>query len=265
MGYPVTLGHFSAISVQPMADSVPGNFSIKFYRMVPSAPTPVAGDHSAGGTMPMRAFRYCEPMRLASSVGWYIFPPIDFSLVWDGATTRWTFKGADAWYNLDGAQFPNFRMLFDKLSPERVRGFSPQFLGAVSHPGVVQIWSGLAARTSEDWSLLVRPPANLPRTQNFQGFEGIIETDRWFGPLFTNIRLTKTDVPVDFKVDYPLFMVQPVHRSTADLVGKTAVEVVGGLEQFLDSDWDDYHKTIVERVGEKRVTGDYAKRSRKRK
>lgn len=249
----------------PRTNGVIGDFSIKFYRMIPSAPTPVAGDHSAGGTMPMRAFRYCEPMRLASSMGWYVFPPIDFSLVWDGATIRWTFKGADGWYNLDGAQFPNFRAHFDNCSPENVRGYSPQFLASVSHPGVVQVWSGLVARTSEEWGLLVRPPANLPKTQNFQGFEGIIETDRWFGPLFTNIRLTKTDVPVDFKTDYPLFMVQPVHRSTFNLVNGSQAQVVDGLENFLDSDWDDYHKTIVERVGPKRVTGDYAKSSRKRK
>jgi hypothetical protein len=28
-------------------------------------------------------------------------------------------------------------------------------------------------------------------------FKGIIETDNWFGPLFTNVRIIKTDIPID--------------------------------------------------------------------
>ena len=61
---------------------------------------------------------------------------------------------------------------------------------------MVQIWSGLVARTAPGWSLLVRGPANLPRNLAYEVYEGIVETDRWFGPLFTNIRFTRTNVPV---------------------------------------------------------------------
>ena len=38
--------------------------------------------------------------------------------------------------------------------------------------------------------------------------EGIIETDRWFGPLITNFQLTRTDIPVEFAPDFPLLQVQ---------------------------------------------------------
>ena len=34
-------------------------------------------------------------------------------------------------------------------------------------------------------------------------WEGIIETDLWFGPLFTNFRLTKTDMPVHIRAEVP--------------------------------------------------------------
>ena len=27
----------------------------------------------------------------------------------------------------------------------------------------------------------------------------IIETDRWYGPLFTNVRLTRTNAPIEFR------------------------------------------------------------------
>ena len=63
---------------------------------------------------------------------------------------------------------------------------------------------------------MVRAPVNIPRNGNYETFEGIIETDRWFGPLITNIRLTKTDVPIDFRADFPLLQVQPIPRNAYD-------------------------------------------------
>ena len=168
-----------------------------FYRFVPECRLPMRADRAAAGTMPTRAFRYCEPMTSASAFGWYVFPPITFSLLWDGgADIFWTYKGEDAWFPLKRAQFPGFAEQFDKKVPADVRGFSPPFLAAFKEPGVVQIWSGLMARTAPGWSLLIRPPANLARSQGYDNYEGIIETDRWFGPLFTNVRLTRTSTPV---------------------------------------------------------------------
>ena len=52
------------------------------------------------------------------------------------------------------------------------------------------------ARTAPDWSLLIRAPANLASPGGYSLYEGIVETDRWFGPLFTNLRLTQTHKPV---------------------------------------------------------------------
>ena len=47
-------------------------------------------DRAAAGTMPTRAFRYCEAMTSASAFGRYVFPPITFSLMWDGG---WKYFG----------------------------------------------------------------------------------------------------------------------------------------------------------------------------
>ena len=58
--------------------------------------------------MPMRAYRYCEAMTTASAFGWYLFPPMTFSLMWDGRMeVLWTYEGADGWFPLKRAQFPN--------------------------------------------------------------------------------------------------------------------------------------------------------------
>ena len=155
------------------------------------------------GSLPTRAFRYCEPSTSASGYGYYIFPPINFSLQWDGHDIMWTFEGAADWMPLKSVQFPAFATLFDTVAPPEIQEFSPPFLVALQEPGLVQLWTGIVARTAPGWSLLVRPPINVPRRGGYEPFEGIIETDRWFGPLITNIRLTKTDVPIDFNARVP--------------------------------------------------------------
>ena len=66
-------------------DSLSEQPLVKFYRFIPTARAPERADKSAAGSMPTRAFRYCEAMRTASAFGWYIFPPMSFKLMWDGA------------------------------------------------------------------------------------------------------------------------------------------------------------------------------------
>jgi hypothetical protein len=100
--------------------------------------------------------------------------------------------------------------------------------------------------SAENWSVLVRPPANLPRHLAFDLYEGIVETDRWFGPLFTNVRLIKTDVPIHFSTEIPLIQVQPLHRSTyADEVSN-AFTVLDNPRRFPAEAWQRYEQTIVE-------------------
>jgi hypothetical protein len=242
---------------------------VTFFRIVPGCRAPQRADRSAAGTMPTRAFRYCEALTSASAFGWYLFPPISFSLIWDGGSdVIWTYQGADAWLPLRTAQFPHFADHFDRVAPPEFRGFSPPFLSAFKEPGVVQIWSGLFARTAPDWSLLVRAPANLAHSQGYDHYEGIVETDRWFGPLFTNVRLTRTNVPVEFDAEFPFVQVQPVHRAVyGDALD--AFDVVPGLDDFGSREWDDFRTTVVvPNVDPHRQRGQYAaavRRQRKRR
>jgi hypothetical protein len=67
---------------------------VTFFRFVPGCQLPMRADRAAAGTMPTRAFRYCEAMTSASGFGWYVFPPITFSLMWDGGSEIfWTYRG----------------------------------------------------------------------------------------------------------------------------------------------------------------------------
>jgi hypothetical protein len=239
---------------------------VTFHRFIPGARLPERADKSAIGTMPTRAFRYCEAIVSASAFGYYVFPPITFSLMWNGTEVVWNWEGETDWHPLHVAQFPDFRAHFDQHVPEEIREFSPPFLGAMQEAGIVQIWSGLVARSAPGWSLLVRPLANLPRSQNYELYEGVVETDRWFGPLFTNIRLTKTDVPIEFRADWPLFQVQPIPREVYSDATLNDYELVPELHQLTPEDWDDYYETVVRpNVQSDRPRGAYATAARKRR
>ena len=239
---------------------------VAFYRFVPEARVPQRADRAAIGTLPTRAFRYCDALGAAAAFGYYVFPPLSFSLMWDGTEIIWTWEGEADWYPLHVAQCPGFRTVFEATAPEEIRAFAPPFLGALPEPGIVQVWSGLVARTQPGWSLLVRPLANLPKSQSFELYEGIVETDRWFGPLFTNLRLTKTDVPVAFRADYPLFQVQPIPRAIYDEQHLNNFAVIPDLARLRPEDWDDFYDTVVRpNVHENRPRGQYATAARKRR
>ena len=240
---------------------------VTFYRFIPECRMPQRADSSAAGSLPTRAFRFCEAIRMASAFGWYVFPPIRVSFMWDGGTDiTWTYDGADDWYPLKTAQFPGFAEQFDAAAPDDIKGFSPPFVGALQEPGVVQIWSGLVARTAPGWSLLVRGPANLPRSLAYEVYEGIVETDRWFGPLFTNIRLIKTDRPVHFSTEIPLVQVQPLRRSAyADEVLKN-FSLVADPGAFSEEAWSRYEQTIVKpNLDPQRPVAAYAASVRRRR
>lgn len=237
-----------------------------FLRLIDEARPPQRADQSAMGTLPTRAYRYCEAVRRASSFGWWIFPPTDLRVLWDGHDIFWHHDSLDDWLPLlPSAQFPWFASRFDDAAPDILKGCSPPFLTALPEPGMLQIWTGLMARTAADWSLLVRAPANLPCPGGHEIFEGIIETDRWFGPLFINLRLTRTHTPIRLRSDYPLAQLQPLPRHVYSDVTLDASDFVGSMQGFATQDWADYHETIVvPNANPDRSFGAYAVTARKR-
>jgi Family of unknown function (DUF6065) len=249
-----------------MAEAETDESIVTFFRMIPDCPSPQRADRSAGGMLPTRAFRFCDPVTTASAFGWYVFPPFAFSLQFDGTSTKWTFGASEQWYSLGAAQFPDFEAYFDERSPSDLKGCSPPFLTAFPEPGHVQIWSGWIARTNPGWSLLVRPAPNFPRSLQYDLFEGIVETDSWFGPLFINMRLKKTDVTIDFQAGLPLFFVQPVHRSVYEARFLDDFKVVDGLSDWSQSEWDGYRETVVApNLVETKLPGKHAVKLRRRR
>jgi hypothetical protein len=228
-----------------MSNIEPHDEIVTFFRMIPDCPSPQRADRSAGGMLPTRAFRFCDPVTTASALGWYVFPPFAFSLQFDGTNVKWTFGTREQWYALGAAQFPDFETYFDEHAPDDLKGCSPPFLTAFPEPGYVQIWSGLIARTKPGWSLLIRPVPNFPRSLHYDLFEGVVETDSWFGPLFTNLRLKKTDVPIDFQEGLPLFHIQPIQRELYEGRALDDFDVVPSMQDWSPAEWESYRETVV--------------------
>jgi hypothetical protein len=220
---------------------------VTFFRLVAETPAPQRADRSGLGSLPTRAYRHCDAVTSAAGYGWHLRPPIGFDLLWDGDAVWWraAIAGLDEWMPLGAVQFPDFAARFDASAPGDARGYAPPFLTALQEPGMVQIWTGLLARTAPGWSLLVRGLANLPRHPGFEPFEGLVETDRWFGPLFTNIRLTRTGLPVRFDPADPFLQVQPVPQAAYAEAVLAGAGFVGGMEGLSETDWSAYQTHIV--------------------
>lgn len=238
---------------------------IEFFQLVPNERPPRRADRAVGGTIPTRALRYCEAITSASGFGWYLFLPMRFKLMWDGHDMQWTYDGVDQWLPLSrAAQYPGFSDRFDRYAPAHSRGFSPTFLAPSIQPGGLQVWTGCIAKTAPGWSLLVRGVANLSKSLAYETLEGIIETDHWFGPLFDNIRILKTDTPIEFRDDIPFLQVQPVRKDVYS--DKFLRNFVVKEPHELDSEnWEQFHRTVVTpNTAPQRKRGQYAVSVRKR-
>ncbi|HYZ24251.1 MAG TPA: DUF6065 family protein [Rhodopila sp.] len=240
---------------------------VRFHQLFNKGRAPERAERTGCGILPIRAVRYCEALTSATAFGWWVYPPIDVEVMWDGTEIFWRCEQAPDWMPLlPSAQLPDYAAAFDSVAPKRLTGCSPPFLTALPEPGALQLWTGLVAQTAPDWHLLVRAPANMPGAGGISLYEGIVEADRWFGPLFVNMRFTRSHIPVRLRADYPLALVQPVHRQTYANELLDRMEVTGGPALLTAEHWDAYYATIVEPNSRPdRPFGAYATAARKKR
>lgn len=242
---------------------------LEIVKLIDQGRPPKRADRSAGGGLPGRAMRYCDALTTATGYGYWLFPPIDLQLMWDGEQVFWSYDNAAAWMPLSGAatgavQFPGFADKFDEMAPLELKGFAPPFLTALPELGGVQIWTGLMARTRPGWSLNVRLPVNLPPTPGLTAWEGIVETDHWFGPLFTNFRITRTDFPVRLRAQVPFIQIQPVPQIAYRDDELNSLQVKSPDTMTVD-DWSDFSDVLIPDEAKVAHQGTYAVRIRKRR
>ena len=252
--------------IAPLALPEDGTQVVRFHRLIDTARPPQRADRAAGGTMPTRAARFCDAAAMAAGFGYYIFPPMSLSLLWDGDDIFWSHADQPEWRLVELEPFPGFEARFDAAAPAGIVGSAPPFLTRMPEPGHVQIWTGLIAQTAPEWSLLIRSVANMPMPGGVVSYEGIVETDRWFGPLFTNLRLTRSHVPVRLSGELPLLQVQPLPRLLYTDAIMDAAGVTDGIDDFGPEEWEAYRQTVTlpNQIADRQL-GSYAVRSRRRR
>ena len=187
---------------------------ITFTRAYSKANLPMPADRGALGYIPMSAFQYCESVRVASGMGWYLFPPKTMSLMFDGREMFIADQGQWRTFTHESLE-PEFEEEWNRHAPEKFRGHGPSYVRRFSEPGLVQIWTGYFVETTPDLWLHVRPIVNKNDISAYSCFEGIIETDS-FRPaaLFMNIKIHRTNSEILIDKDMPLFQVCGIEKSS---------------------------------------------------
>ncbi|HEX7168838.1 MAG TPA: DUF6065 family protein [Acidimicrobiales bacterium] len=205
---------------------------VEFVLVASSVRAPVPASPSADGGVFARASQHCEPFRLASALGWYTFVPLPFELMLSDDEVLWRAGGRE-WAPVGrGVPLRDAQAAFRSAAHLADLPGAPPVLATGPEPGIVQVWTGIVARSSPDWMLLVRGVANARRNRGYQVLDGIIETDWWRGPLLSNLRLVLTDQPIAFSPNEPFAQVVPVSRSALDV----QASVTRGLEHLSDED-----------------------------
>lgn len=238
-----------------------GEQIIEIVRAYADAPNIRRAERSAAGTMPAGAFQFCEAMRTASSLGWYVYPPKDISLLFDGREVF--FFEDDQWFPIKSTNFESsFRDDWAQYAPHSLKELDPPFISELFLPGAIQIWSGYFISSQPGWSVLIRPPVNYNVRTSFVCYEGVVETDRFKPcPLFINLQLIATGREIFISRDRPLFQIQPLLRSSY-ASGFGELEIL----ELDELDWDGVQNTVRSvNLRDCHRPGNYATSARKRK
>lgn len=239
--------------------------AIEFVRAAPGVHAPMQADKSALGLLPVSAFQYCEAVRVASGLGWYLFPPKDISLLFDGRETFIADEGQ--WRTFTNESLgPEFETYWNENTPSWLASHAPPYIRRFSNPGIVQIWTGYFASTREKTALHIRPIVNANDVSSFYCFEAIVEADVFHPmPLFVNIKIQKTGVEVLIQKDIPLFQVIALPKAMLQDQDARVLSISDIDQGACLFDWEGMNQTLrIKGVTPDRpIIGSYAAKVRK--
>lgn len=229
--------------------------SVEFFVFDAEARPPEPASPTVQGSLPSRSVQHCAPITDASGFGWYLFPPVDFALRFDGQALEFARLAGNepgTWQSLAGghplALDEEQRAL--QRAPDRFKADfdvfdSPQgqfwFIDADPRAGnTCEITLAVTARTTPGWSLLIRQPGNWPHPPRHQVLEGVVDTE-WYGAkLPVIVRVPEPAHVVRFYRRLPIAVVQPVPRVAVEASRQSAGQVIRGIENFPDEAWARY-------------------------
>ncbi len=201
---------------------------VEFFSHYEGAPLPQPASNDAMGTLPVRAAQHCLPLKAASGNGFYLYPPFDFAVRWDGLRSEFTWLAEngrpEGWQTMENnavfhhpsaaaarASVPAHRaaVLDEVMDPE-----GPSFINADPRsPNTMEITTGVVVRTQPGWVTVVRSVANWASPRPYIVLDGVIETDWYRTDIPTTIRLPQPG-EVRFSRSLPMAQLQVVPLSS---------------------------------------------------
>lgn len=232
-----------------------------FYKADANIPDPQIATKQLDGEIPVRAFQFCEPFLAANRAGFLLSPPMNFDAVWSGTDLLVQPEGLEEWLKVDTLFLPNFSDSWTSHAPAEAISAMPPFLEVFPERGVVQVWTGFFCATRPKQSTWVRAPINRTPSPVYQVLEGIIETDWWGGPLFTNFQFLRSDDPVKFRTTSPWLQVIEVPSEMSKTEGSDVHCKTQSVAEFDNTVWERIIQTSERRNS--KPPGSYRKICRK--
>ena len=191
-------------------------FTLKVWRLHPQACALAPADRTLRGTAHADATRWCGPFTHANKAGWWVFPPVDIDITWQGgAAFDWELLTP---YSNADAHLIRFLLDEGEATPDKwlpVSRGRAKFAWGVVEPNVVQIWTGCIFETPPGWGLHVRSPINCA-DDRVHVMEAMLETDWLQYDIWINLAFHRPGERVELRRDAwpPLAQLVPVRRDS---------------------------------------------------
>lgn len=191
---------------------------LEIWRLHPGGVRIVAAEKTLGGTAHTEGVKWCGPFSTSNALGWWVFPPLDFDVLWRGGKT-FEHKILQEYTDQDYHDLRGLIRPEDGVDPTvwSPPGGRTKFTWGAVEPGVAQVWTGCIFRTPPGWGLQVRSPINFPQ-RPFYIQEGILETDWLQYDIWLNLKFTRKNRWAFFRRNEfpPLAQLVPIRRDVYD-------------------------------------------------
>lgn len=194
------------------------SMSLRAYRLHPQACRIQRAEKTLCGTAHKEGVRWCHPFSTVNSLGWWLYPPSDFDVVWTGQ--KFEVRYLDSYHSSDADAHVVRKLVRDgdNVTPDMWCPFGTgrsKFSYSLVEPNVFQLWTGLFFRTPPGWCLHIKSPVNFAPGP-FHIMDGVLETDWMQYDIWMNVVFDRANEPVAFRRDqvHPIAQLVPVRRES---------------------------------------------------
>ena len=201
------------------------DFTLKVWRLHPDGCPIAPADRSLRGTAHPAGTRWCGPFTHANKTGWWLFPPVDIDITWQGGS-EFEWELLSPYSDADNHLIRFLLNEDDTSSANKWLGDEgrTKFSWGLVEEGVVQIWTGCIFETPPGWALQIRSPINCG-SDAFHVMEAMLETDWLQYDIWLNLAFHRVGEKVELRRDAwpPVAQLVPIRRE--------AYEANWGLEE----------------------------------